>query len=438
MSSTSQRTVRLRLENELELLPTLQGFVENSARTFGLDETGSLSLTLAGEEVFSYLCRAVEEGCEITVDCRAGSFYTDLEFVLPLPRAALKSFNLTATVNPDDEESLEEMGLLIASRMVDRLRLEHSASGRLRLCLTREKSYPEYQPESSTVQAPPPGTASLIATPDIEELKFLLRTLLETRTDEEKLPPDFAYPGKLADMLAGGDLDARIVKDEAGRIGGGIVWQWLSTKVVECRGPFLTATTGLEEEQRRQLADNLFEECVRSIAKSPAVGILNRFPGRDLSRSHFEILGEDDGPVLFRQMHEDPGAVAWHPPELEDFLRRKYRDLLLPRELRLLHRDAPENNEFSVVACEFERGRDRVTVTPLLAGRDLHDNLVAHLELFRQEGLREILFRLDLGSGDEAGFAEALLELDFVPGLILPHGGERGDLLYLRYRGKPA
>jgi hypothetical protein len=435
MPNDPEKAVRLQLENDLELLPTLQGFIENSAKVFGLDEAGALSLTLAGEEVFNYLCGAVGERCGVDTVCRARPGGTELEFTLPLPPGVLKNFNLTAVVNPDDEESLEEMGLLIASRMIDRLKLEHRPGGGLRLTLGKDKSYPEYKPDSGDTTAPVLEGRTEIAVPDGEELKHFLRTLLNDRP-AVPLPAEFSYPGRLADLLKGGELEARILRDRAGRIGGGLVWHWLSPRIVESRGPFLTLDE-TDRRRRRELADALFEECVKSIAKSPAVGIVSRFPGLDLSLNHLENLGETgNGPLLFRQMQEDPGAVAWHPPELEDFLRQQYRRLLLPRELRGLRDDGEEQDEFSVLACEFERNQGRVEMYPLLPGCDLAENLKAHLELFRDEDLGEIVFRLDLGRAAEAGCIPALLETGFIPDLILPHGGERGDLLFFRFPGE--
>jgi hypothetical protein len=439
MSLERAREVRLTLADDPAFLPLVQAFVEKSAAAFGLAENERLALTLAGEEIFNYLCTSVRPGAEIALEIRNGGFFTELDFLLPLGEFALKAFNLTATVDLEDEESLNEMGLVIASRMSDHLEIVQDRPGHIRLRLRKEKSYPRV---AAPADRPEPafGEEFTIVKPEPEELKFLLQ-LLAASPEAGRLPPAFSYPGKLVDMVASGFCRAAIARDERRRIGGGIVWFPAGGQVVECQGPYLTA--GNEEnlypsKLRRRTAEALLEYCLNDLARKAVVGLLNRAPGRFLPAAHFETLGslrdrrqspDREIPAYFRQMQEDPGCVAWCHAAVTDFISRECRRLALPRELRPVDGSGENLAEHSVLAGEFDRTRSQVTLRPLWAGRDLTENLASHLELLADENLVNILFALDLGRGWEAGFIPALVANGFVPCQLLPYGGRDGDLL---------
>jgi len=281
-------------------------------------------------------------------------YYAALDFTLPFSGFAMEAFNLTARVRVEDESSLAAMGLLIASRMVDRLQLGRLADNRLQLSLRKEKSYPRVTVQGAG-SPPALGQEFLVVAPAPEELKFLVGESLG-RTAPALLPPEFYYPGKVVDMVAPGDYRAAIVRDGVGRIGGGILWRWSSERMVECCGPYLLAeaedNSAAAKSRRRMLAEDLLEHCLNRIAKSPAVGLVNLYPSSDLPAGHFESLGaifeyrSTAPPVergaLFRQLQEDPGALVWGHPQLEDFLRGEYRRLVLPRELRLTADDGED------------------------------------------------------------------------------------------------
>ncbi|MCD6534828.1 MAG: hypothetical protein J7L25_12275 [Deltaproteobacteria bacterium] len=442
MINQPQRQARLTIKDDLAFLPTVQTFVEKTALAFGLGQTEALALTLAGEEIFNYLCTQVKPEAEIEISCYNGGYYAALEFILPIRNLAMRTFNLTATINIDDENSLDEMGLLLASRMVDHLQIGQNDNGRLQLLLRKEKSYPK---TTATNRAPSkPATKNFsIITPEAEELKFFISES-HHYTSPELLPQEFSYPGKIVDMVKAGDYQAAIVRDSTGRIGGGIIWYWSSTKMVECYGPFILAddtTPSISPELRQTMAEALLEYCLNAIARSPAVGLLNRSPSPDLPQHHFETLGTvleyhntslpTERPSLFRQMQEDPGAVTWTDPNFEPFLRSEYQRLTLPREIRLTSDSGENRADFSVLASEFDRARHKVTLRPLWAGNDMEKNIADHLTLFTREGLDNIFFIIDLGQSWQAAFGPALRENSFTPRLLLPHGG-KGDLLILQ------
>ena len=440
MSLPALKQVSLRVTDDPVFLPTVQAFVEKSATAFGLGQAETLALTLAGEEIFNYLCTSIRPEAEIELVCRHGGFYTELDFSLPLKDFSLKAFNLTTTIDLEDESSLAEMGLVIASRMVDHLEILQEHPGQIRLRLRKEKNYPAL----TTPETLPPaafGENFTVVSPSPEELKFLLQ-VLAAGADRGLLPPAFNQPGKLVDMVAGGFCRAAIARDQRQRIGGGIVWFEASARMIECQGPYLAAGEASEEfsaELRRRVAETLLEHCLNEIARTPAVGLLNRAPGRWLPESHFETLGRlvdlrggDGGreiPAYFRQLQEDPGCVAWCHPDIREFIEQECRRLALPRELRPVENCGESLDGDSVLACEFDRSRSQVTLRPLWAGADLERNLADHLELFAGENLVNLLFTLDLSQGWQAPCAPALIANGFVPRLLLPYGGRQGDLL---------
>ncbi len=447
MNKQPRRQARLHVRDDLAFLPTVQTFIENTTLTFGLGQTEALALTLAGEEIFNYLCTSVKPKTEIEINCYEGGYYAALNFTLPIHNFAMRAFNLTATINVDDEKSLDEMGLIIASRMVDYLEISQSDSGHLQLSLRKEKSYPK-APEHDRTPTPPLTEKFSIGTPDAEELKFFISNSRHYTTPD-LLPQEFYYPGKIVDMVNAGDYRAAIVRDASGRIGGGIIWYWSSSKMVECYGPYILAddTTAIPPKLRQTMAKALLEHCLNAIAKSPATGLLNRYPSPDLPRHHFESLGTvlehhnttlpTEIPALFRQMQEDPGTIAWAHPDLEPFLHSEYQRLTLPREIRLTRDSGETTADFSVLASEFDRSRQKVTLRPLWAGNDMKKNIADHLTLFAAEELENIFFVMDLGRSWQAAFFPALSQNGFTPRLLLPYGG-KGDLLVLQNTGAPS
>lgn len=442
------REVKLCLKADPAILPTVQNFIEKTALAFGLGQSEALALTLAGEEIFNYLCSNIELTDEIQINCHEGSHYTALDFILPLKNLAMQAFNLTASINIEDEESLDEMGLLIASRMVDHMEISHDESGDLLLTLRKNKSYPKITAPEHPTRIPATENLTTV-TPDPEELKFFI-TESHLYTPAALLPHDFYYPGKIVDMVNAGEFRAAIIRDPAGGIGGGIIWHWYSPKMVECYGPFILAdaTSAIDFEQRQTLAQTLLEHCLNEIARSPAVGLLNLTPGPDLPQHHFESLGtvfeyHNNAPdteisALFRLLQEDPGTVTWAHPELEPFLRNEYQRLTLPREIRRTSNTGESQTDFSVltVNTDSNQARKKVTLQPLWAGADMEKNIADHVALFTREGIDNIYFTIDLGQSWQAAFAPALSKNGFVPLLILPYGG-RGDLLILQKTKTP-
>jgi hypothetical protein len=431
------REVILKTEIEENFLPLVTSFVEKGAECFGLGDEEALVLTLAAEEVFTHLCRvATPSGGALQIRCNRGGYFVEVIFTFPSEALDLRAFNLTATVTTEDEDALESMGLVIASRFVDRFKLSRERGGGLSLSLIKEKSYPVHDDVDSTaVHSIKDFT---LRPPTHEEVKFIAR-LARSFYPGYYLPDFFLQPGKLVDMIAAGEYRASAAVGPAGEIGGILLWHRIGTKMVECFGPYVFGADGADG-----LPEMLLESCIGSIARTQTVGLINTRPTPELPRHHFERLGtltirSEDGSTTpvdawFRLMQEDAGSAVWIHNELIDYLETEYRRLVLPREVRPTGLAGETQPPHSVLATEFDRLQGRVILRPMWPGADAEENIAQHVKLLRDESILNILFAMDLGQAWQAGLAPGLLHQQFEPCCLLPYAGE-GDVVLFEYRG---
>ena len=419
----------LNLPAHSDSVSIVTSFVEKAALAGGLPEAESLSLTLASEEVFSYLCRVIPDDL-LEIRYSRGSYYGQVAFRFPSHKIDWRAFNLTTKVSWEDEASLEELGLLIASRSTDRLLIREEKGKIVNLTLTKEKSYPTPAMEPLDRGRPLPEFS--IQVPCNEELKFFFRRVNACYSVQE-IPNALRMPGRLVDLAAEDEYQVLMAMGPGGQIGGGIAWHWMGTKNVECFGPYL-----LDQSPDSPMAAALLDACLGAIGRTPAVCLINRYPTRDLPVSYFESLGSltlfsREGPshpiqAYFRQMQEDPGSSVWSHPDLEPFLRREFRRLVLPREILVVRDQGEERNPSSVLAVEFDRPQGQAILRPVWSGADIAENLSNHLRLLRREGWLNLVFIMDLAQSWQADFTPALLKNGLSPRLIVPYGGE-GDLV---------
>jgi hypothetical protein len=335
-----------------------------------MDDAGSLSLTLAAEEIFSYLCRFVAPRKPVRILCRKGGYYVDVEFNFPARDFDMRAFNITASPSVGDEAGIAETGLLIASRMVDRFKFsEHDNS--LRLVLTKERDYPD--PPSDEPLLPGSLKEFAVRAPDAEEIKTVVRLILAGE-EPSVIPQGLRSPGKLVDMVASGDYQISVAADRANRIGGAIAWQREGSGIIECYGPYVFNQTSAPE-----MARSLMDHCLGAIARTDVRGLINRYATPYLAQEYFEELGSvyqcgtDGAPVemkaYYRQIEEDPGSTVWAHPELKAFLEAQYRRLFLPREIKTSQYAGEESSPFAVLSAEFYPDRQRVVLRGVLGCR---------------------------------------------------------------------
>ena len=429
---TSEVTLTLRADPAF--LPLATAFVEKGAGTFGLGGPEALALTLAAEEIFAYLCQVAAPGKEVCMRCRSGGYYVDQEFVFQAQDFNMRAFNLTASASFDDEPGQEETGLLIASRMVDRFLFFQEETG-LRLILTKERSYP------SLSELPVPDSKPLpefsVRPPDADELKIFVR-LVSGHYPSHTIPMSFALPGKVVDMTACGELHAAIALDKVGHIGGGVVWRWEGTQLVEFYGPYV-----FNQPAESEMAQVLTDHCIGAIARTDAGGLINRYPTPELPTAYFEPLGsltlhQRNGDALeteayYRDLAEDLGLAVWAHSSIQAFLTDQYKQLVFAREIRPVTEEGESSSPFSVISAEFDRAPDRVTLRPIWWGSNAEETLAAYVQTLLREELPNIFFQMDLGRSWHCHFTPALMKCGFEPRLILPYAG-KGDLVIFQYK----
>ncbi len=429
-----QRDIVLSVETDIKLLPLVLSFAESSSRIFGLEDKDALKLTLACEEIFAYLCRMTKDPKPIVLTMVNGFYYALLRFAFEGIDFDLRAFNLTADVAPD-EEGLEEMGLLIASRSVERMMVFHEAMEGTGFELIKEKTYPVVEPWKS--EEAPEKEGLSFGHPDVEDLKVLVRSIA-LWYDPFIYPQDFHYAGKVVDMVESGEYGALVATDRKGRIAGGIVWRSLGASMIECYGPYVFV-----EEGRREVGEGLVTGFISAVARSEAVCLMNRYPTEDLPPGYFEDLGTIDfvsngknrpWHFLFRQLKEDQGCRVYAHAGMEEFLARQYKRHFLAREIVPVRYEGERRNAHSVFGARFQHSQDLVVLSPLWDGADARENLARHIDVLRAEGIANILFRIDVGLGWHARLYPVIEANGFVPSIVMPYRG-KADWVFFTLRG---
>lgn len=433
-----QISTSLELPASLHFLPVATAFVEQSSRSLGMAGQEALALTLAAEELFTRFSRFIQPDQAVTIECRAGAYYVRADFLFPVQALNLRAFNLTSTLSLQDEAGLDEMGLFLASRSVDQFQVLREPDRRVRLILIKERSYPEAGgPPALHPEAPPSYT---VRAPEAEELR-LLAASIHHRYEAKDYPAFFRYPGKVADMVSGGESQAAVALGPSGGMGGGLLWRWLTPQTAEFFGPYV-----FPQQPDSQMAADLVEACLNSLSRTPCVCLLGFYPLASLPRAHFQALGSfidwdphggrQERAVYFRQLQEDAGSIAWCHPELAEYMKKEYRRLGLLREVQPVIRSGQNREPHAVVATRLEVIQGRATLRPILSGLDNEALLKNHLQLFARERLRAVFFELDTGEGWHADFVPSLLQSGFSPRVIMPNAG-RGDVIVFQVDSGP-
>jgi len=413
-----------------EMIPILQASIENAAIVFGMDRKDALALTLSVEEVYGYMCNHSDSIENVKLECKNGLYYMQVDFIFPGRNLNLRAFNLCTRIGLEDENQLEEMGLLIAARSVDRLYLVDDPGGAVRLSLYKEKTYPVVSGKVSIDER----ERSKFALMPVEAQDLKRFAQLTASLDSSMFIPSFLlYPGKLVDMVKSGQYRVALAGDEQQEVIGGIVWKESSQKTIELFGPYIfTAVSGM--------AEALIEYCLEQIGRSDAVGVINRYPTPWLSKEYFELLGKTniyspevpkrEADAYYRQLGEDLGLKVWTDPDLKAYLQFQYQRLFLPRDVKIVTHMGEQIRSNSVFTSDFDH--NQVTLRPLMDGWDAAENLDEHLQLFAHEKISNIFFEMDLAEGWQSRLVPLLLGNRFKPCLILPYAG-RGDLLLWQY-----
>ena len=418
----------LKIPAAVDFVPVASSFGRNAARALGLDDRGAMSLGLALEEIFLYLCglTMVEPQTEIT--CDSGFYYVKVDIRFRAEGVNLRPLNLAFKMSAEEIDG-EEMSLLVASRLVDRFQFSREDGNLTCLTIYKQKQYEEIS--ADLAESIHSLESFKIRPPKEQEIKLLARRIV-THYPLDSYPRFIRFPGKLVDMTTGGECAQAVAVDPLGRLGGGIIWRLTKGQTVEFFGPYL-----FNQGQNPEMASALLEACIYSLARSKNLALIGKYASPDMVNKDFQELGSlttytQNGPhravAWFRLLFEDPGCMSWCHPDLEPYLAGEYQRLVLPREIQTVQDQGEFKPKYSVLSSEFNRRQRSVTIRPVLAGSDVEANLTAHLQLFEKENLPNVFFEIDLDYSWQADFTSALLKLGFKPRMIEPYAG-RGDLV---------
>ncbi|MDT8903622.1 hypothetical protein [Anaeroselena agilis] len=413
---------------QVELLPVVTGCVEQSAQAFGLQRSESLALALATEEVFSYLAAKAAVGQSLRVTCRGGGYYAEVVCRFPGRALPVRALNITAAV-ADDEASLEEMGFLLAARTVDRLAIATEGDS-MSVSFVKEKAYPP-----APAEVPPPFAvkgAFREYGDEPELLKQFARRV--TAAYGRQAPPFFRFPGKIVDMVAGGEYGAVMLADDNRNIGGGMFWR-KDAKMAEAYGPYVfVGASGL--------ARDVVDACLRRFARTGTLCLVIPAATAEAPRDYFEPLGRlpltaADGrreeEALYRQLEEDNGSLIYVHPALATFVRDAYDRLCLPRQIEEVASFGEARSPYSAFAVSMDRPANKAVLSPIWVGEDAAASLAEHVRSLEREGVVNIFFKLDAGVAGKALLGPALLAAGFRPRLIIPWEG-RGDVIVFAHQ----
>ncbi len=341
------------------------------------------------------------------------------------------SFNIGARISADDDTSLEGLGLLLAARSVDSFTIRPQELGNIEVWMTKKRTYPQTAPaprESRTFTGPlTVGSASQ------ESIRMFVGNL-QAFYPESAFPAFLNSAGRLIDMLSAGEYDLCLALDDRGQVAGGILWNFLSDRAVECCGPYLF---GPELEA---CAQDLMDAVINRIAKTSAVCLVSRWATPDVPHGTFEVLGKihsftlaegmAEVPVLGRFLKEDEGLYVWTTPELEKYLGEQYGRLCIARRLLPAREEGERRRRHSVIAAHIDQQHQSALLTLALDGEDLESNILQQVASLLLHGVCVIHFELDLASAQKARLAPILMRNGFEPRLVLPHAGA-GDIVLL-------
>ena len=426
-----RKTASLRIQAKIQHLPSVRDFLEETALAFQFAQDDCFRIALAGEEIFTYVCSLDASGGFIELDMHSVDYQIRVSFLFDAAQFDPWAFNLGARISLDDEASLEGLGLLLASRMTDHFAITLRQNGRVELLLVKDKSYPD---DTVTTLSPAPVAKHWHvrdATPDdIRQFVARLRQTCAT----ERHPAFLSSSCRLADMVASGDYGMVVAVDDNDAVVGGVLWHERNERSIESFGPYLVT------EPTADCGGELIETLLGRTAKQRALCLLNRWTTPAMPQGEFELLGEialhdaqgseHTMPMAYRQLKEDVGSRVWVVPEIEDFLRNEYDRLFFAREMVAVDTEAEKRSAHSVLAAEIDRMRGAVTLSPVLDGGDIEENLRRQLAVFAQENLPNVFFEIDLAFAWQAALAPVLLHNGFVPRLVMPYAGKADIVLF--------
>lgn len=431
----TRKTVNLNVPVNQVFLPVVISFAEKSAETFRLGEKEKFKLVLATDEVFTYLCQNSTAEEPVNIRCTDITYSVKIEFIFPVSELNLKMFNITSRISPESKNDMEEMGIFIASRSVDRFHIVNDNQGHMILTLYKDRIYPHIEQITVNNNDEPEGDF-IITEASREHVNMLLYKII-SYYPPYLYPEHFCYPGKITDMMSEGIYKIYVVLDKYERVSGGLMWSPMNQKTVQTFGPYI-----FNISEPSEICESLLDRCINSLARTEYTGIFTTCGTAHLPLHYFESLksiilySKSQKPVtvpaFYREIKEDPGGHIWINPEIETFVKEEHKNLFLARYMDNISNTGEARPEHSVFSSEIDRESRKVHMYPLLPGRDIEENLTGHIQIFLKEDIINIFLSIDLACSWQVELVSHLIKHNFSPKLLLPCGG-KSDLVVFQY-----
>ncbi len=411
----------LKLPLQKDFLPLAMAYIEKSAEAFNFGKAEVEAVRLAGEEIFSFLVFNAESADDLTLILRNKASELELSFKFAAQTLPVKALNVTSRVVGKDKISLEAMGLLIAARSVDKLRLEVNSDGKMLMSMMKKKSYAH----TLAAKISPVSYGNFFQAVDIDEERleeFCSLVLAKYAGDE--VPAFISQPDKLADMLTQGEFDGCFAEDENHNLAGALLW-YPSGKMLYGYG-FYTFSKPLA------VAKVLWEGCMARTAMIDTYCMFIRNATKDTPDEYFQRVY--NSAYAFMANGESDIPVYIYPP-LVPFAENFYRDLSLSRQIYeelLNEQERSALGEFSAFAADMDKENKEAVLSVLWVGKDAAENLKNQSETLIREGFKKVRFELAIENSPHAIMGEFLLKAGFKPELIIPWTDE-GDILSFVY-----
>lgn len=430
------KMIKLQVNSGKSYLHVVTSFVKHAALAFGMDKKTPISMALASEEIFVYMCSAMEENpVEVTVTDYI--FKIAIEFRFKASAVDMKAFNITAkTVRDLSVDNVAYIGLFIAARLVDSFELVENGSGTYTLRIEKEKRYSVPVIDAATFIRPTDSSWTL-RTPTKDEVMTQVSMLNVFKNEGDHFPSFLKIPSKVADMFASGLLEAAAACSQGNLPCGMIFWRQISTKAVECFGPY-----SFLENHGAECSRDLLDYFLNHICKNGVCVVASLYLEEACADGYFEKLtGLSKGlsqTIFYRQINEDSGSAIWISPAIESFVKREKARLFLPRSVIVQDSGTitrGTQGETSVIFTQFDHENMSAIMRPIRFGYDVEENIRTHVELLSSKKYHDIVFELDLGVPWHCLFAETLVGANFQPEFLFPSAGI-ADVLVMRYIGR--
>lgn len=214
--------VSITVNYRVEWLPTICGFVSETARTYGADEKERADLYLAAEETAMHIIESVPhddlgDAFEVTCLARAdGVEYVFRNIGMPLDVDALPQYDASAP-----EASVDGLRLFLARKMVDRLEFLNRGHDGWRTTFFKHLKTVRFLGEAGDLSASQPTGSERITTSIAQpEDAFEIVQLAYLNYRYSYAKESFYYVEKLKEELIAGRIVSFIARAESGALVG--------------------------------------------------------------------------------------------------------------------------------------------------------------------------------------------------------------------------